>query len=156
MMDTYFLLKTVHIVSATLLFGTGMGTAFHQLMSHRSGNIDAIVVSTRNTVWADWLFTTPAVIIQPLSGILLMLMAGFDPWAWWLVASWVLYAVAGACWIPVVWLQRRMHQLAKAAQLAGTPLPEQYYRYQRYWFALGWPAFIGVLVVFHLMVTKGL
>ena len=154
-MDTYVLLKTVHIVSAALLFGTGLGTAFHMWMSHRSRDVDAIVVASRNTVRADWLFTTPAVIIQPLTGVLMILHAGFDPWAGWIVASSVLYVLVGACWLPVVWLQIRMHQMAKAARDAGAALPPRYFRYARIWFLLGWPAFIGVLVIFHLMVTKG-
>ena len=153
-MDTYFALKTVHIISATILFGTGLGTAFHMWMSHRSGDIDAIVVASRNTVRADWIFTTPAVVIQPLTGILLILHAGYDPWAGWIVWSSVLYVAVGACWLPVVWLQMQMHRLAKEAQAHGGALPAAYHRYARIWFALGWPAFLGVLVIFHLMVTK--
>ncbi|MCB9960477.1 MAG: DUF2269 domain-containing protein [Rhodospirillaceae bacterium] len=153
-MDSYLLLKTVHILSATVLFGTGLGTAFHMWMTHLSGNLDAIVVASRNTVRADWMFTTPAVVIQPLTGILMIREAGFDPWSDWIVVSTGLYLLAGACWLPVVWLQMRMHALAKAAQRAGTDLPPLYHRYVRIWFALGWPAFLGVLVVFHLMVSK--
>ena len=155
-MDSYLFLKTVHIISATLLFGTGLGTAFHMWMSHRSGDIDAIVVASRNTVWADWLFTTPSVIIQPVSGVMMIWLAGFDPWEGWIVVSSALYVLVGACWVPVVWLQIRMHRMAKTAQAEGTALPASYHLYARIWFMLGWPAFIGVLAIFHLMVTKSL
>jgi uncharacterized membrane protein len=66
----------------------------------------------------------------------------------------VLYLLGGCCWLPVVWLQVRMRDLAQLAATNGTPLPDEYYRYYRWWFALGWPAFIGVLVIFYLMVAK--
>ena len=49
-----------------------------------------------------------------------------------------LYLVTGACWVPVVWLQVRMHRLAETALAAGTALPDRYHRYARCWFWLGW------------------
>lgn len=153
-MDYYLLLKTVHIVSATILFGTGVGTAFHMWMSHLSGSVPAIAVAARNTVIADYLFTTPAVVVQPVTGVLLAVHAGIPLTEGWLLLSIGLYVVTGACWLPVVWLQVRMHRLAEAALAAGTVLPERYYRYARCWFCLGWPAFGAVLAIFYLMVFK--
>jgi uncharacterized membrane protein len=114
-MDDYLLLKTVHIVSATILFGTGLGTAFHMWMSHLSGSVPAIAVAARNTVIADFLFTTPAVVVQPATGVLLAVHAGIPQTEGWLLLSIGLYLVTGACWVPVVWLQVRMHRLADAA-----------------------------------------
>jgi len=152
--SAYVLLKFIHIVSSTLLFGTGLGTAFFMWMSHRSGNIEAIANSARITVLADWLFTTPAVIVQPLTGVLLMRAAGFPPSASWLVAGIGLYLLAGVCWLPVVALQLRVRNLAAQALHDGTPLPPQYYRCMRWWFALGWPAFIGVMGAFWVMTAK--
>lgn len=153
-MDDYLLLKTVHVVSATILFGTGLGTAFHMWMSHLSGSVPAIVVAARNTVIADFLFTTPAVIVQPVTGVLLAVEAGLPLTEDWLLLSIGLYVLTGACWLPVVWLQVRMHRLAAAALRAGTALPERYYRYAWTWFGLGWPAFAAVLAIFYLMVVK--
>jgi uncharacterized membrane protein len=154
-MDYYLLLKTVHVVSATVLFGTGVGTAFHMWMSHLSGSIPAIAVAARNTVIADFFFTTPAVVVQPLTGVLLAVHAGIPLTEDWLLLSIGLYLVTGACWIPVVLLQIRMHRLAEAALAAGTALPDRYYRYARRWFWLGWPAFSAVLAIFYLMIAKG-
>lgn len=154
-MDYYLLLKTVHIVSATVLFGTGLGTAFHMWMSHLSGSLPAIAVAARNTVIADFLFTTPAVVVQPATGVLLAIHAGIPLTEDWLLLSIGLYLVTGACWLPVVWLQVRMHRLAEAALAGGTELPDRYYRYARRWFWLGWPAFSAVLAIFYLMVFKG-
>lgn len=154
MNDAYVLLKTVHILSSTLLFGTGLGTAFFMWFTHRSGRLPAIVVATRLTVRADFLFTTPAVIVQPLSGYLLMRLLGFDWHAPWLQATVALYLLAGFSWLPVVWLQWRAHHLANAALRDGTELPPAYYRCMRVWFALGWPAFLAVLGIFWLMVAK--
>jgi uncharacterized membrane protein len=155
-MDDYLLLKTVHIVSATILFGTGIGTAFHMWMSHLSGSVPAIAVAARNTVIADFLFTTPAVVVQPATGVLLAVHAGIPLTESWLLLSIGLYLVTGACWIPVVFLQMRMHRLAEAALAAGTALPDRYYRDARRWFWLGWPAFGAVLAIFYLMVVKSL
>ncbi|MFZ0871000.1 MAG: DUF2269 domain-containing protein [Rhodanobacter sp.] len=155
-MNTYMLLKTVHILSSTLLFGTGLGTAFFMWFTHRTGQVAAIATAARLTVLADLLFTTPAVIVQPLSGFLLMRLMGFDLHTPWLQACIALYLITGACWLPVVWLQWRARNLATAAMRDNTPLPPTYYRCMRAWFALGWPAFLAVLTIFWLMVAKPL
>jgi uncharacterized membrane protein len=153
-MNFYFLLKLVHILSATVLFGTGMGTAFQMWSAHLGGDVRAIAAVARNTVRADFLFTAPAVIIQPLTGIALIQSMGVDPMAPWLLAVYGLYVVTGLCWLPVVWIQIRLRDLAVGAAAAGTPLGDDYRRLMRWWFALGWPAFGAVLAIFWLMVTK--
>jgi uncharacterized membrane protein len=153
-MNAYALLKFVHIVSATVLFGAGLGTAFFMWMSHRSGNVAAIAHGARLTVLADWLFTTPAVIVQPLTGIALMQLVGYPLTTSWLLLSIALYACAGACWLPVVALQLRVRDLSAAAARDGRALPAAYYTCMRWWFALGWPAFAAVLGAFWLMIAK--
>ncbi len=150
----YQFLLWVHILSSTLLFGTGLGTAFHGWMAHRSGDVRAIAVTSRNVVLADWLFTAPAVIIQPLTGGLLAGQAGISFTTDWLALAIGLYFLTGACWLPVVWLQMRMHQLAAAAVRNSSELPLLYFRYARWWFMLGWPAFLAVIAIFYLMVFK--
>lgn len=153
-MTAYALLKFIHVVSSTLLFGTGLGTGFFMWMSHRSGNVTAIANAARITVLADWMFTTPAVVIQPLSGVLLMRLVGYPLDTPWLLLAIVLYLAAGACWLPVVALQLRVRDLSADALRSNTPLPAIYHRYMRWWFALGWPAFLAVLGTFWLMVAK--
>lgn len=152
-MADYFLLKTIHILSSTLLLGTGLGTAFHGWMANRSGSLAARRVVNRNVVLADWLFTTPAVIVQPVTGVWLARLAGFPLSSGWLVAAMLLYAVVGACWLPVVWIQIAMRRIADETP-DGAPLPPRYHRLARWWFALGWPAFMGVIVIFWLMTAK--
>ncbi len=147
-------LKLIHILSAILLFGTGLGTAFHGMASNLSKDVRAIAVANRNVVVADWLFTTPTVVIQPVTGIWLALVQGWSLTAGWIVWSLALYALAGACWLPVVWLQLRMHRMAKEAVATGTDLPPLYRRYFRIWFALGWPAFAAMVAIVGLMVFK--
>lgn len=154
MSDTYFWLKTVHILSATVLFGTGLGTAFHMWFAHRSGDVRAIATVARNVVPADLLFTTPAIIVQPLSGAGLIWLSGIDPLASWLVAVYGLYALAGACWLPVVWLQIQVRDMARTSLRTAEPLPTAYHRHMRLWFVLGWPAFAAVIVIFWLMTAK--
>ena len=151
---SYQLLLWIHILSSTLLFGTGLGTAFHGWMAHRSGDVAAIVVVSRNVVLADWLFTTPSVVIQPVTGVWMALIAGFPLTSGWLAWAIGLYLLVGACWLPVVWLQIRMHQLARGALRSGDPLPPRYFVYSRWWFVLGWPAFLSVIAIFYLMVFK--
>jgi uncharacterized membrane protein len=150
----YLALKLVHILSATVLFGTGLGTAFSMWRANASADPAVICVVTRNVALADWLFTTPAAILQPLTGFALASAAGFSLRSHWLLFALVLYVFVGACWIPVVWLQLRMRDLARESAAMAQPLGPLYHRYFRIWFALGWPAFLGVLVIFALMVFK--
>ena len=153
-MNTYLLLKTLHILSSVLMVGTGFGSAFYMFFANRSGNVAAQAVVSRLVVRADWWFTTPAVIIQPLSGWALMVMAG---WPWhtpWLLLSMALYVLAGLCWLPVVGMQIRMARLAANADAQGQPLPDEYRRLASRWEALGYPAFVAMLGVYYLMVNK--
>ena len=150
----YEIVKTIHILSAAVLFGTGLGTAWFMWRADRSRQAAVIFVTARHVVWADYLFTLPAILIQPLSGLWLIELAGFPPGGKWLLVTYFLYAVAGACWIPVVWLQIRMRDLAGTAVRDGTALPPLYHRCMRIWFILGWPAFAAVIAIFYLMVAK--
>lgn len=151
---SYQLLLLVHILSSTLLFGTGLGTAFHGWMAQRSRDLRTVTVVNRNVVLADWLFTAPAVVVQPVTGVWMARIAGFPFTTGWLALAIGLYAMVGACWLPVVWLQICMHRMAEAALRDGTALPARYHRYAGWWFTLGWPAFAGVIAIFYLMVVK--
>jgi uncharacterized membrane protein len=132
----------------------GAGIAFFFIRAHLTRDVRIIAAVGRDVVLADAVFTATAVVMQLISGIGLALMAGYPLTMPWIVVSTVLYLLGGCCWLPVVWLQVRMRDLAQLAATNGTPLPDEYYRYYRWWFALGWPAFIGVLVIFYLMVAK--
>jgi uncharacterized membrane protein len=150
----YLTIKTIHILSSVLMVGTGFGTAFYLFFANRSRSVEAIAVVSRLVVRADWWFTTPAVIVQPLSGAWMIHLAGYPLDALWIKASLALYVIAGACWLPVVWLQVRMGRMALAAHAANMELPAQYWRYARRWELLGYPAFIAMLAVYWLMVHK--
>jgi len=150
----YETLKWLHILSSTVFFGTGLGSAFYKWCADRSGNLEAIAHTNRIVVIADWLFTTPTVIFQPLSGFLLINTLGYPLTEPWLVASYVLFIIAGACWLPVVWLQIRMRDLSQHALQNELELGGSYHRYARLWFWLGVPAFISIVIIFYLMVFK--
>lgn len=150
----YLAVKWVHILSATLMFGTGFGTAFYMFFVNRTRNVQAMAVVTRLVAKADWWFTTPSVILQPLSGFWMIHLAGFPLSSRWIVWSFALYLLAGACWLPVVWLQLKMRDMAARAAADGAQLPARYWRYEKIWTALGVPAFGGLLVVYWLMVHK--
>jgi len=154
MSDLYLWLKWAHIVSSTVLFGTGAGIAFFFIRAQRTGDVRVIAAVGREVVVADAIFTASAVVLQPLTGFGMAWIASYPLSAGWLRWSIALYVLIGACWLPVVGLQIRMRDLAMRAAEEGASLPAAYFRCYRWWFALGWPAFIGVLVVFYLMVAK--
>lgn len=153
-METYLLLRLLHIVSATILLGTGIGIAFFMAMAHRSGEVATIAAVSRMVVIADSVFTAPAVLLQAGTGTALVILTGI-PWQQpWLVWALALFVFVGACWLPVVWIQWRVSAIAAAAVAQGRPLGADYRRLMRWWFALGWPAFAAVLAIVWLMVRK--
>ena len=153
-MNTYLLAKWLHIVSSVVLVGTGFGSAFYLFFANRSDSLQARAVVARLVVRADLWFTTPAVIVQPLSGVWLAHAAGWPLTTPWLAASLALFLLAGACWLPVLWLQLQMAREVEAAVTDGRALSVQYRRWQRGWEWLGYPAFAAMLAVFFLMVNK--
>jgi len=152
--NSYLLIKTLHVVSSVLLAGTGFGSAFFLFFANRSGSLAAQVVVCRLVKRADLWFTTPAVIIQPLSGLWMAQQAGWPLNTPWLLLGLALYLLAGTCWLPVVWLQLRMSAMAEQALASRQPLPARYWRYARWWEALGYAAFAAMPLIFYLMVAK--
>jgi uncharacterized membrane protein len=148
--------KWLHVLSSTILFGTGIGSAFYLLAATLTRDVRAVAVVARHVVIADWLFTTPTIILQPLTGFYLMALAGLPMDTRWIAWSLGLYALAVACWLPVVWLQIRMRQLAHEAAAGGRALDLRYWRCFRLWVALGVPAFLAFVALFYLMVAKPL
>ena len=153
-MTLYFILKWLHVIGAAVLLGTGAGIAFFMLMAHRSGDAKVVAAVAQIVVIADLLFTASAVVVQPVSGVLLAQLVGYPLSSGWIVLSIALYLVTGAFWLPVVWMQARMRDLAREATHKGAPLPPAYHRLFRVWFAFGFPAFAAVLAIFWLMITK--
>jgi uncharacterized membrane protein len=153
-MSAYLILKWLHVLSSVVLVGTGFGSAFYMFFANRSGNLPAQAVVTRLVVRADWWFTTPTVVLQPLTGLAMVHLAGWPLTTPWILSSLVLFFFAGACWLPVVWLQIRMAQMAREAHANGQPLPERYWKLAAWWEGLGYPAFVAMIGVFFLMVAK--
>ena len=154
-MEFIFIYKFIHVLGASVLFGTGLGIAYFMLMAHRTGHAGVIAVIARFVVLADLIFTATAVVVQPVSGWLLARSIGLSPLEEsWIVVSLLLYVLVGLCWLPVVFIQMRMRKLAHEAAVDAKPLPEAYRRLFRIWFVLGWPAFFGVLAIFALMIWQ--
>lgn len=124
------------------------------LRAHLSKDVSAILFASRNVVLADWLFTTPAIILQLLTGLLMVYIAGFNFYSTWIMGSLVLYIIAGICWLPVVWLQIEIKKMAELAYENNTSLPARYDLFMQFWFWLGWPAFISVMIIIGLMIFK--
>lgn len=165
-MTSYLVIKWLHIVCSVVLVGTGFGSAFYWFFAHRSNNLAALAVVTRLVVRADWWFTTPAVIVQPLTGFALIWIGGWPSHAPWLLAAIGCYLLTGVCWLPVVAIQIRMArqvqaavnspaaQVLAAAKPARDVLPARYWRDQTLWTLLGIPAFVAMLLTYWLMVAK--
>ena len=153
-MDPYLIVRTLHIISATILFGTGIGIAFFMLNSHFINNLQQKFFAAKTTVTADYIFTAPAVIIQPLTGFWLISNGGYDPMDLWLKLTYAIYIVAGLCWLPVVWIQIQLKKMIATCLETGEELPPRYDKLFRIWITLGIPAFIGLVAVFFLMVMR--
>jgi uncharacterized membrane protein len=154
MTDLILALKLVHILGASVLFGTGLGIAFFMWMANRAGDPANIAGTAGTVVIADTVFTAVAVIVQPISGVLLAWLIGYSLLELWILAALVLYLVVGLCWLPVVVIQIRLRDIARGAAQKSAALPDEYRRLYGIWFALGWPAFIGVILIFGLMIWK--
>lgn len=153
-MSLYLLYKWLHIISSVVLMGVGFGSAFYMYCTLRSRNLQAIVTVSRIVVLADWCFTTPAVLVQPLTGYLLVRTAGYSFSATWLQLTLLLYVLSGLCWLPVVWLQIKLREMALVALAQQSELPKLFWRYAFWWEILGYPAFAAMLVIYWLMVFK--
>lgn len=150
----YLWLKFIHVVSSTILFGFGLGTACIFAYGYRTRDTHVIAVISRYVVLVDWIFTTPSGIVQFITGIWMVMIAGYSWTNFWIWASIAGYCLAGACWLPVVYLQIKMRDFAIQADINKQNLPKAYYDYFRYWFILGWPGFISLIIVFYLMINK--
>lgn len=151
---SYLWLKWIHILSSTLLFGTGLGIAFFLWIAHRRGDARHIAATARTVVIADACFTAPAVVVQLVTGLWLVALLGLPLTRTWVLWALILFVGVGACWLPVLRLQIRARDLARDAAERNVPLPAEHFRVMRWWFALGWPAFVGVIAIFWLMVMK--
>lgn len=153
-MDWTLVLRWLHVIGACVLLGTGAGIAFFALMAHRTAQPALIAHTLRIVVIADWVFTASAVVVQPITGFLLMRAIGWPMSEGWIVLSLALYVLTGAFWLPVVWMQTRMQKLAAQAAATSEALPAAYHRLFRLWFAFGFPAFASVLAIIWLMLAR--
>ncbi|MDH5796649.1 MAG: DUF2269 domain-containing protein [Anaplasmataceae bacterium] len=150
----YLIIKWVHILSSTILFGTGIGSAFYMFVANRRKNISEIYFATKYVVIADWLFTTPAVVIQLISGLWMVYLLGYDFTDFWIKWGLMLYFFVGICWLPVVWMQIKMRDMAKFSLENNTFLPNLYWKMDKWWIVLGSLAFPAMMAIFYLMVFK--
>ncbi|CAB3803100.1 DUF2269 family protein [Paraburkholderia fynbosensis] len=151
---TYLLVKWLHVLSSTILFGTGIGSAFYMLTVSLGKETHTVARVTRRVVVADWLFTTPTAIAQPLTGFAMVKLAGMSIASPWLAWSIALYAVAIACWLPVVCLQIRLAAIARRCDEMRAPLTAGYWRLFAWWIGLGVVAFFAFVAIFWFMVAK--
>jgi len=155
-MTLFFLIEYLHVLGAIVILGTGTGIAFFMLMAHRSGNAEFIARTAATVVIADMLFTLTAVLLQPVTGGLLMMLSSTSLSERWLLASLALYAIAGLFWVPVIFMQIEMRDLARLAAERAQPLPPRYFALFRRWFLFGIPGFGSVMIILWLMIAMPL
>ena len=148
------LLRYLHILGATVLFGTGAGIAFFMVMAVRTRNAKLVAHVSNTVVVADTLFTATAVIAQPVTGYLLARTIGWPLTEGWIILSMALYVLTGLFWLPVVWIQIRLRDLARKAAADELPLPPHFDRLYNIWFACGFPAFFAVMAIIWLMIAR--
>jgi uncharacterized membrane protein len=153
-MNIYLVVKTIHVISSTILFGTGIGIAFFMLRSYYTDNMHQKLFAAKETVIADFIFTFPAGITQVVSGIWLVWNSGYQWSDLWLTTTYIIYIIAGVCWLPVVWIQVKLRNIVADSAANQTQLPPTYFKLFRIWFLLGWPAFTGLVVIFFMMIAK--
>src|ERR1700756_2388950 len=153
-MTIYFVIKYLHVLGAIVILGTGSGIAFFMLMAHLSKNADFIARSGAVVVIADTIFTLSAVIAQPITGMELMIVQSIPVREHWILAALALYVLAGLFWIPVVFMQVEMRDLARAAADKREPLPPRYFALFRRWLVFGIPGFGSVMIILWLMIAK--
>jgi uncharacterized membrane protein len=153
-MTAYFIVKYLHVLGAIVILGTGTGIAFFMMMAHRSGDPAFIARTAATVVTADKLFTASAVVLQPVTGGVLMALSATALTEPWLATALGLYAVAGLFWIPVVFMQIEMRDLARTATAHATALPARYFTLYRRWFLCGIPGFGSVMAIVWLMIAK--
>lgn len=153
-MDWVVVVRWLHVIGATVLLGTGAGIAFFMVMAVRTRRPDLIAHVAGTVVIADFLFTATAVVAQPVTGLILARLIGWRLGEGWIALSLALYAVTGLCWLPVVWIQARLRDLAREAAAANAPLPARFDRLYRAWFVMGFPAFAAVLTILWLMLVR--
>jgi uncharacterized membrane protein len=153
-MEWVHVLRWTHVIGACVLLGTGAGIAFFMVMAQRTKDVRVIAHVAGTVVVADWIFTGSAVVAQPVTGVLLAIEMGWRMSEGWIVLSLALYAFVGLLWLPVVWIQHRLRDMAREAAAQGAELPAQYHKLYRTWFISGFPAFAGVMAIMWLMVTR--
>ena len=153
-MSGYLIVKIIHVISSCILLGTGIGIAFFMFRSNSTENLNERFYAIKNTVLADYIFTLPAVLIQPVSGAWLVVNGGYDWTAPWLIGTYVLFVLIGLCWLPVVLIQIKLRNILKLSLRTNSGLPDEYSKLMRVWCLLGCPAFLSLLVIFYLMVVK--
>jgi uncharacterized membrane protein len=153
-MTLYFFVKYLHVLGAIVILGTGSGIAFFMLMAHRSRDAAFIARTAATVVIADMLFTLTAVLVQPVTGGLLMMLSATGFAERWIVISLALYAVAGLFWVPVIFMQREMRDLARLAAEKEQPLPPRYFMLIRRWIWFGIPGFGSVMMILWLMIAR--
>ncbi|MDP3738523.1 MAG: DUF2269 domain-containing protein [Hyphomonadaceae bacterium] len=153
-MEWMHLLRWTHVIGACVLLGTGAGIAFFMVMAQRTKDARMIAHVAGTVVIADWLFTATAVVLQPISGALLAMEIGWRLTEGWIVLSLALYVLVGVFWLPVVWIQHQLRDMAREAAASGSELSARYHRLYRIWFIAGFPAFAAVLAIVWLMVSR--
>lgn len=150
----YAWFKILHIISAAVLFGGGLGVAIYLLYVNQQKNLALIAQASATAVSATWLFTVLAAFVQAITGFVLVGLHGYASSTMWILGSILGFLVTGILWLPIVCLQIRCRDLAVTALQTNTPLSAEYRRCYRTWCCLTLLVWVVLVVVFYLMTNK--
>ncbi len=145
----YFLLKLIHILSATLMIGTGLGSAFYLYLTYKKSAVQTVKEVLNFVILADTIFTTPSVIIQLITGIMLSDLLGllYTDWFWLVLAVSVIVLVL---WLRAAFIQFKLKKLLEEEN----KLSPKFHHLMNIWFILGVPSFGGAIYLYYLMVYR--
>jgi uncharacterized membrane protein len=155
MIDAILAVKFVHVLFAAVLFGAWLCVAAFMVFAHRSRNASVIALIAQFSVRIELFVVAPAFVIQPASGFPLgnlIGLSGADDF--WVGGSIAVYAVVLLAWLGALRLEFLIRRMARQASLDGKKLDGRYRRLFRVWAALAALIFVGLVLIFLLMVWQ--
>jgi uncharacterized membrane protein len=155
MIDLIYVFQFIHLIAATAMLGVWFAAALFMGFAHRSANTSVVALTASFVVKVELLVVAPAMAVTPLIGVPLAWAIGLSPLdEFWIVLSIAIYLLVLAAWLAALWLEFRIRDLTRKAALASRPLGDDYRRLFRFYAALTWPALVGVVVLFALMIWQ--
>ncbi|RIH89322.1 DUF2269 family protein [Calidithermus roseus] len=150
-MDSYLLLKSLHVLGAVIFLGNILVTALWKVLADRTQNPAIVAYAQRLVTVTDFAFTALGVGLIIVTG---ELMAGRWEGAAWVGWGRALFVASGVIWlVALIPIQIAQARMARAfAQQAS--IPASYWRLAKLWGVFGIIATALPLLNLYFMVFK--